>query len=195
MNKSKIAILTTVVNVELYKKSSLTFPGEIQQYIIDGRNGMHGIHSIFFMMEKLKKINIEWLIMADEDVFFKKAELVFEIIDQMIKRNFDVAGIRDGGVINHRIYNPYFVNTFFVILNLKEIKAIWNRKEVLKNNVFYKNEFNDDFMKLKFKFDEDSFYEPYYSFFLWLRRKGKKFLFLDSNQPIEDDLYYKCCLL
>ncbi|WP_262710848.1 hypothetical protein [Flavobacterium franklandianum] len=37
---SNIAILTTVINHELYQKSSQLFPQNIQKYVIDGTNGM-----------------------------------------------------------------------------------------------------------------------------------------------------------
>ena len=60
MDNSKIAILSTVINKELYQISSPLFPEKIQKYIIDGTNGMHGISSIFYMMEKLKGKGIEW---------------------------------------------------------------------------------------------------------------------------------------
>jgi hypothetical protein len=42
------------------------FSKEIPHYIIDGTNGMHGIH-IKYMMKRLKGKGIDWLIMADED--------------------------------------------------------------------------------------------------------------------------------
>jgi len=54
MDVSKIALLSTVINFDLYAKSASYFPKEIPKYIIDGRNGMHGIHSILYMMKKLK---------------------------------------------------------------------------------------------------------------------------------------------
>ena len=67
---NNIAILSTVVNFDLYQKSSPLFPKGIPKYVIDGRNGMHAMDSIRYMFKKLKDQNIDWLIMADEDVFF-----------------------------------------------------------------------------------------------------------------------------
>jgi hypothetical protein len=72
------------------------------------------------------------------------------------------------------------INTFFSIINFKELEKIWNTKEVLKNNYILKNEFNDDLTNVKGKYDMTSIYEPYYCFYLWLRRKNKKFLFLNA---------------
>lgn len=187
MNNSNIAILTTVINNELCQKSSKLFPQYIRKYVIDGTNGMFAIDSICYMMQKLKGKGIEYLIMADEDVLFENADLVFEIINKMESQNYTVCGIRDGGIISHRSYNPYLVNTFFSIINFKEIEVMWDRKEVLKNQFVLENEFDDDLSNLPEMFNKLSIYEPYYCFYLWLRRNGKEFLFLDSNLPFQED--------
>lgn len=176
-----IAILSTVINFDLYAKSSVFFPQNIQKYIIDGRNGMHGLSSILYMMKKLKNKNVEWLIMADEDVLFFDNNIIFDIIDKMKTDDYMVSGIRDGGMISHRLYNPYLINTFFSIINFKELERIWNKNEILKNNYIIDNEFSDDITNLQESYDSKSLFEPYYCFYLWLRRKNKKFLFLNAN--------------
>jgi len=180
-SKSKIAILSTVINFDLYNKSSHFFPQDIQKYVIDGRNGMHGLKSLFYMMKMLKNRNIEWLIMADEDVLFQNSEIVFDIIKKMQSENYTVCGVRDGGMISHRTFNPYVINTFFSILNFGEIEKMWDKNEVIKNNYIRDNEFDDDLTNLKSNYDIKSLYEPYYCFYLWLRRKNNKFLFLDAE--------------
>jgi hypothetical protein len=187
MDDSNVALLSTVINYELYQKSSQLFPSNIQKYVIDGKKGVHGLDSIFYMMRKLKGKGIEWLIMADEDVLFENDDMVFDIIKKMEADNYTVCGIRDGGLISHRAYNPYLINTFFSIINFKEIEAIWNKNEVLRNQFVTKNEFDDNLSNLKGIYDEQSIYEPYYCFYLWLRRNKKQFLFLDSNQPFQED--------
>ena len=178
---SKIAILSTVINFDLYSKSSQFFPQNIQKYVIDGRNGMHALHSIFYMMKKLRNKNIEWLIMADEDVLFQDTKIIFDLIDKMKSEDYMICGIRDGGIISHRIYNPNLINTFFSIINFKELERIWNKKEIVKNHYILNNEFDDDLTSLKGNYDISSLYEPYYCFYLWLRRKNKRFLFLDAQ--------------
>ncbi|MBF7090616.1 hypothetical protein IUY40_03550 [Flavobacterium sp. ALJ2] len=181
IEKSKIAILSTVINFDLYARSSQFFPKNIQKYVIDGRNGMHGINSLFYMMKKLKNKNIEWLIMTDEDVLFYDAEIVFDIIDKMQSESYTVCGIRDGGMITHRAYNPYVINTFFSIINFKELEEIWNKNEIVKNNYILNNEFDDNLTSLKGNYDKNNLYEPYYCFYFWLRRKNKKFFFLNAK--------------
>lgn len=186
IDKSKIAILTTTANFELYYKTSKLFPKGIQKYVIDGTNGMYGIESIYYMMKKIKGKGIEWLIMADEDVVFSDCNAVFSIINDMSKNDITVCGVRDGGVIDHRKENPWMINTFFSILNFKTIESIWNKKRVIQNQYVLKDEFNDDLSKLKINFDVKSLYEPYYRFYFWLRRQNKKFLFLDAVMHRDD---------
>ena len=187
MDNSKIAILSTVINKELYQISSPLFPEKIQKYIIDGTNGMHGISSIFYMMEKLKGKGIEWLIMSDEDVLFANPSLVFDLIEKMRSENYTICGIRDGGLIRHRVQNPFLINTFFSIINFKEVESLWDKKEVLKNNYILENEFDDNLEHLTGLYDLNSLKEPYYCFYLWLRRKNKKIFFLDTKMAFNDD--------
>lgn len=185
-DKSKIALLTTVINWDLYKKSSQFFPNGIQKYVINGSNGMFGIDSIYFMMEKFKKIDVDWLIMSDEDVLFLNSESIYEVMDYMLINDFILCGVRDGGDIPNRRFSPFVINTFFSIVNLKKLKAIWNKDEVKKNQYILENEFKEDYSKLNEKYDEMSLYEPYYCFYFWLRRKGEKILFLKAEAPFDD---------
>ena len=184
---SNIAILTTVLNWELYQKSSQLFPQNIQKYIIDGTNGMYGLDSIIYMMKMLKGRNIDWLIMADEDVLFINTQGIFSIIEEMKLNNYMISGVRDGGIIKNRHKNPYVINTFFSIINFKELELIWNEREVLKNNYILPDEFDDDINNLKGNYDTTSLYELYYCFYLWLRRKEKRFFFLDATTPFCED--------
>ena len=57
---------------------------------------------------------------------------------------------------------------------------------MLKNQYVIENEFSQDFTNLKNEFDDQSIFEPYYCFYFWLRRLGKKVLFLDAE--IQNDL-------
>jgi hypothetical protein len=186
IEKSKIAILSTVINWELYRKSSQYFPAGIKRYVIDGSDGMFGLDSIFYMMKKFEYLDFDWLIMADEDVLFLNPNGIYETINHMNENNFMVCGIRDGGVIPNRTYSPYLINTFFSIINLKKLKSIWNKNEIIKNNYISDSEFGENLSILPEKFDVKSLYEPYYCFYFWLRRKGESILFLDSEAPFED---------
>jgi len=183
-----IAIITTVINFELYDKTAKHFPPEISRYVIDGRNGMHGIHSIEFMMKKLKAESIDWIVMCDEDVIWKKTSLLFDMIDYMANNNYMVSGVRDGGVIAQRVYNPYVINTFFSVLHFSGLQKIWNKREIRNQHTIIEKEFDDNIDNLLGNYDSTSSFEPYYSFYLWLRRKKENILFLDAAMTVYDEL-------
>ena len=180
-----IAILTTVANFQLYEKTKKLFP-DFPVYVIDGRNGMYGLHSIRYMHKKLKGEEIDWLIMADEDVIFKNPKSVFSLIEFMDQNNYSVCGVRDGGVVRHRNHNPYAINTFFSILNFKKVFKFFNAREISEDQYIKKGEFFDNLGQLNYAFDRTSLYEPYYCFYFWLRRKGERILFLHSKMLEEE---------
>jgi len=186
IRKEKIAIVTTVVNFELYKKTATLFPKEIDKIVIDGTLGMYGLNSINYMFEKLKFRHYDWIIMADEDVFFYNAEKVITTIEYMAENDYDVAGVRDGGVIKHRFDNPMAMNTFFTILNFKKISAVYKFEEVISCQKIYP-ELYSKVLNLPYEYNNASLKEPYYCFYFWLQLKGFKLLFLDTINPVGID--------
>lgn len=186
IDKKRIGIITTVSNWALYKKTSLFFPEGIKIFTIDGTTGFYGLKSITFFLKKLKVYNLDWLIMADEDVIFINPDGVFDLISFMENDKYTVAGMRDGGVLQWRDKNPHMINHFFAILNLKEIYPIYMENEVLKNQFIVEDEFPKIDLPYK-NFDEYSLFEPYYCFYLWLLRKGKKIKYLDAVTPFQND--------
>ena len=187
VDKKKVGIITTVSNWDLYNKSLPFFPSDIKLFAIDGTKGFYGINSIRFFMKKLKKYDLDWLIMADEDVIFTNPENVFDLIGFMEKEGYAASGMRDGGVLKWRDKNPYLLNTFFTILNLKEIFPIYDEGEMMSNQYILENEFQEDLV-LPFKnYQKDSLFESYYCFFLWLLRKGKKIYYLKGLNPFPNE--------
>ena len=178
---NNIAVLSTVINFDLYHKTARLYPDNIQKFVVDGRKGMYGFESLNYFYKKSKDLKIKYLILADEDVVFKDFSLVFDIIDDMEFNKIHVVGPRDGGSIVHRNQNPYLMNTFFNILDWEKVTENWNKKEILQNQYIHQNEFESDFSKLIYNYDVSSLYEPYYCFYLWLRRRGLTFEFLESN--------------
>ncbi|WP_372744880.1 hypothetical protein [Lutibacter sp.] len=182
MDFNKIAIITTVSNVSLYKQTIQFFPKEYKIYAIDGSNGLFGLQSFFFFFKKLKNKNFKWLVHIDEDVLFVKPTEIVHLIKQLENENIDVCGIRDGGVLSWRDKNPYLMNPFFCILNIERIFEKFNKLEILKNQYLIPEEFKDDLSKLKYGYDTNSLFEHYYCFFLWLRRNNYKFKFLKVKE-------------
>lgn len=188
VDRKRIGIITTVLNQELYSRTIKFFPKGIKIFAVDGTKGLYGIKSLAFFLKRLKNYELDWLIMADEDVVFTHPERVFNLINYLADNEYTVCGMRDGGVIKWRNKNPYLINTFFAILDLKEIYNIYREKEMLSNQFILKNEFKDHVPEIPHdNYDVNSLYEGYYRFFLWLIRKGKKTKFLHATNPFEED--------
>lgn len=184
VGKNKIGLITTVSNWELYNKTIKFFPPGIKIFAIDGTKGLFGLESMLFFMRKLRKYNLEWVIMADEDVIFTDHEKIFNLIEYLNFNNYTACGMRDGGVLSWRDQNPFLINTFFTILNLQEIYPIYKEEEILNNQHINKGEFREEEVDfLPYNYHKDSLFEPYYCFFLWLVRKGKKLKFLHGYNP------------
>jgi hypothetical protein len=81
-----VAILTTVANFDLYYKTNPMFDCKYDRYVIDGKDGMHGIHSLLYMMKKFKNLNYDYIIMADEDFILKSNKAVVDLIAEMKKK-------------------------------------------------------------------------------------------------------------
>ena len=105
----------------------------------------------------------------------------------MNANNYIVSGIRDGGMLPERSGNPYVMNPFFSIIDLKNLKKIWNKNEMLSNHYIKDNEFLDDLSNLKYPYNIKSMSEPYYGFYFWLKRMNKKLLYLDVSLPFKED--------
>lgn len=189
IEKEKIAIVTTVCNWDLFERTKHFFPKNIKIFAIDGTSSFYGIKSMVFFMKKLKKHNIEWLIMADEDVIFTNPEKVFDLIEYLHTNNYTVSGTSEADRFETWSKHPYVINTFFGILNLKEIYNIYDEKEMLKNQFCIENEFsNKKNWMPNYEYPINSLAEPYYCFFLWLLRKDKKTKFLNISRPYKDDV-------
>ena len=81
-----------------------------------------------------------------------------------------------------------------IILKKQLKKHKWEtRKEIQKQQYSNPNEFTEDLKNLNVEFDVTSLYEPYYCFFLWLKRKNQRFLFLNAEllHPDTDELATK----
>lgn len=188
INRDKIAIATTVGNWDLYQKAVKSFPKGVKKYAIDGSKGFYGLRSLIYILKKLKSKDIEWLILADEDVVFTQPNKTFSLIDFMNAQDYTVCGMRDGGTLQWRNENPFSINTFFTILNLKEVYQIFDEKEIYTNQYILEDEFDQDLNLLNFQnYKTSSLFEEYYCFFFWLLRNDKKFLYLNAKNPFEDE--------
>ena len=188
IDKSRIAIVTTVVSFKLYKKTATLFPKGIDKIVIDGTTGLYGINSIKTIFRKKIFKKYDWIILADEDVFFYDSNLVFKLIEQMQEQKYSICGVRDGGVIKHRFDNPLAVNTFFCIIDYKEIVKEFTFDKVLECQRFFPELYlNEDYSNLPYEYNIKSLKEPYYCFYFWLKLNRHKFLYLETVNPVDED--------
>jgi len=188
IDKTRIAIVTTVVSFKLYKKTATLFPKGIDKIVIDGTTGLYGINSIKTIFRKKIFKKYDWIILVDEDVFFYDSNLVFKLIEQMQEQKYSICGVRDGGVIKHRFDNPLAVNTFFCIIDYKEIVKEFTFDKVLECQRFFPGLYlNEDYSNLPYEYNIKSLKEPYYCFYFWLKLNRHKFLYLETVNPVDED--------
>ena len=71
----------------------------------------------------------------------------------MRSEQYIICGVQDGGMLPERSGNPYVMNPFFSIIDLKKLKKIWNKTEMLSSNQIVEGEFNDDLSNLIYPFN------------------------------------------
>lgn len=187
ITQDKISFISTVSNFKLYKKTSIFYPSNIRRYVIDGREGLYGLNSMIFMIEKLKDKDIDWLIMIDEDGVLIDYNNVLDLINYMNENNFIICGMQDGGVNPIRKNSPIAINSYFSIINFKKLKKIWNVEQILENQYINKGEFKLFSNFIKYEYDVESLFESYYCFYFWLLRGGYKILYLNAENSIKGD--------
>lgn len=193
MINDKIAIVTPSYTKELYEKTSTLFPVYFTRYVVDGKKGLFGLDFIMFIYSKLRRKSIKWLVLIDEDVVLFRSQSLLELINHMEDLEYKFCGMREGGSHSGRLHNPFVVNTYFAIIDFEWSKSIWKKADVIANQYTIKDEFDDDLSQLDYEWNPDSLFEAYYCFFLWMRRKGGKGLFLKSKHlsgdPFSNILY------
>jgi hypothetical protein len=176
---NNIAIICNTLNKELCEKSKEFYKNTKYDKIdIPGKNKMFGWKFLNFITYNL---NYEWVILIDEDCFITDFSIVDELLQYQIKNNIYCSGVPDGGVLNTRKHNPISINPFFSILNLKEIKKIYNKNDaelLFKQPDKFKNKTPFELLKSDYKFDS---FEKYYGYFFQLISKNLKILYLDGG--------------
>ena len=79
----KKAIISTVKNFELYKKTATTFPKGYDKIVVDGSKGLYGLESLIFIFDELEKYKYEWIILVDADCVFLNNSSLDDIISFM----------------------------------------------------------------------------------------------------------------
>lgn len=174
----RIAVVITVQNSKLFEKTKKSIPKLFDTYVIDGKYGFYGLEALelVFQSEQLK--DYDWIIMADEDVIFLSTSNLYDLVYHMTSKDFAIAGMNDGDLVEFRKGCEFIPNLFFCVFNNHQIRKNF------KWSIF-----------LQFKLDKEKKYlsssfiksEPYYVFFEYLYNIELKTMFLSGCHNIFPD--------
>lgn len=175
MQSNNIKIYTRSANIELYRYS---------QGLIDSpykRVRLYGTTADGYFYQMLEDKDCDWVINVDEDAFVTGNGAIARLMSYMMEKDIVCCGMRDGGVLPIRYFNPIVQNPFFNIINLKAIREKYNREEIEAfDYAVNKKELVKWLPKELQEYEglEYDNYEPYYKFFFWLA-KNFKLMYLD----------------
>lgn len=187
------AIICNSDSDELYRHS-LSFYEHLpyDKLKVSGENGFYNFKFINDLILNGEKYPYDWVALIDEDCFITDTHEMMNLVKYQIENNIHMSGMPDGGVLPLREFNPVSINTYFTILNLKEIREVYNEVEVLKT-IYDKSldvNIREDLMKGRYFSNKITYlnrkcnpynFEPYYRIFFWLLKKGLKIEYLDAE--------------
>lgn len=167
------------------------FPNS-EHYIIDGRGKWFKVWYKWLDDIINNKIESDWYVHIDEDCFILDSKYIIDLIDYMVKNNYDIAGPPDGHY-PYRSGNHMAFNSFFMIMNKKVIETWKNKKEIPQfkkewieeypfdklndSNYDYNMEFGSSGKPVNLIWKPNT--EPYYDFMWVLKEGGIKFKYLE----------------
>jgi len=191
----KIVFFTTSTFSDVQEVSSScvkNFFPESDHILIDGGGGWFSVW--YEWLNAAKSIDADWYIHLDEDCFILSDDKVLRLLEILQAEKYDIAGCPDG-YHEYRSGNHMALNSFFMILNKKCIKAWHERKEIPQFNeewireypfikrgnskFVYEMEFGSSGKSLKEIYLPGT--EPYYDFFWVLKDAGLSFLYLEPK--------------
>ena len=175
MTDAKIKIYTRSANIELYHFS---------QKLIDlpyPRVRLYGTSAEGYLYTMVQDVDCDIAINIDEDAYVIDNSALESLLNYVIDNNIVCCGMRDGGVLSIRNFNPIIQQPFFNIINLKAVREKYNQQEIEQFDYLANKEeliktlpvSLQNYDGLKY-FD----FEPYYNFFFWLA-KHFKMMYLD----------------
>ncbi len=172
----KIEVYTRSMNHQLYRlsQSTILLPYNRKRLLFTSADG--------FFYDNIMNSKADIIINIDEDAFITDNKILKNLLEYVIDNDYINCGVPDGGVIPIRKHNPLVTNPFFNIFNVSKIKEKFNLNDILENYSTHKVEFEkfapNHLLKHIYEYD---YYEPYYSFFVWLGVNFKT-LYLDANE-------------
>ena len=175
MNDARIKIYTRSANIELYHYS---------QKLIDlpyPRVRLCGTSADGYLYQMVQDVDCDIAINIDEDAYVIDNAALLSLLNYVIANNIVCCGMRDGGALSIRNFNPIIQQPFFNIINIMAVRKKYNQKEIKQ---FDYNANKEELIKLlpvslqNYEGLKYTDFEPYYNFFFWMARNFKM-MYLD----------------
>jgi len=121
----------------------------------------------------LQDADCDIAINVDEDCFVNDMQAVWKLVDLCIDGGYANIGCPDGGGNCPRHGNPVVTNPFFNIFNLQLLRPRYSKEAVKSYDYAADKErlmagYPQALLVSRYDFDNKSYVEPYYPFFLWM---------------------------
>ena len=166
----KIAVFTRSCNMEYYSKMVSLLPNDIECHRMTGfDHWTDAKHYLEHIISFSNVMGIDYAINIDEDCFITDWVIVKDVINEMKEIGNTHAGMPDGGCHIGRLRSYKVQNPFFNIFNVSSCKEIfngdgkWFLEDIIKA---------PDLTKMPYKFDVETYQEPFDDFFIHLYENG-----------------------
>lgn len=206
-NKSResVAFVINYLDESLLEMAKEFIPSGYKFYTIPGHGGYYG-QKMF--MDFCDKIQENFIINIDTDCFLTNHKGMWEVFDEFVEYGYALCGMPDGGVISHRCHNPLFINPFFSIWDLRQMRkmnlaavndvtAMARFSELLPRWVLKKNHpiASPQYKRLLTVFEDglvpygaaNDFFEPYYAIQSAILNNGGKIMYMNADDAPEID--------
>jgi hypothetical protein len=120
----------------------------------------------------------------DEDAFILDFERLCELVAWSARTGTACVGMSDGGIVPIRRHNPNALNPFFNIIDLQQVRRLWNVSEC-RSHMFTGHTMRELWPPehiitpgAPYEFDD---FETYYCFYFWLKAVGLKMAWLTGT--------------
>lgn len=175
-------------------------------YSVDGTGGTYGAAAFRAMFADPRLAEYDYLIYTDEDDFIVDWPALQQTMSAFIEGGYGFAGMPDGGVISHRFHNPIAINPFLALFDLRAVREALHGVSELDGQFgpdlighwpgglvrAWKGEAHPRVQRvleegyLPYGASLDMF-EPHYSLWFHLLRRGLRPLCLDARDAPEMD--------
>jgi hypothetical protein len=178
-------IVITSVNSELLKLCKSFIPAGVDVFVIDGRDGRYGMQAIAYAIEHAPG---DRAILLDEDAFILNFSRLRGLLEWAVESGSACIGMSDGGVLPIRQHNPNAMNPFFNVLDLGQVRRLWNPAEVraMRRAGSKMAELwpPEGILTPGVPYEFDDF-ESYYCFYFWLREQGLRLDWLTGRTHVD----------